>query len=466
MNFVKINRALCGAAWNSIYLTLLCASGFFASVRAQAPATSAVPSAPAAQAAPVAANATAAANTTAAPVAEPPTSWIDPDTGHRVIRLTKEPGSDSFYFNVNGYTPDGKRMVYTTPEGISILDLTTLEAKPVVKGPAKTIVVATKTPTLYYSKPTADPYFSTLWSVNLDTGVSQKIADLPRRASVVTINADETLGAGTFIEGNASANGAYDGTPQQPASRMSATNLGEPANKGQMMATRLAAKLPMTMFTINLKTGKLTTLLEHRTDWLNHLQFSPTDPTLLLYCHEGEWQEVDRIWTIRTDGTQNQLVHKRTMIMEIAGHEWWGADGQTLYYQLHFPRGGRVSFIASYNVATGARTWLQYDAQTQSSIHDNSSPDGQLFCGDGDNEAPWIFLFRPVLVRDRGPTLGTNLIQGGYLESERLVNMSKQNYRLEPNPSFTPDMKFIVFRSNMFGPDYAFAVEVAKAKAG
>ena len=30
--------------------------------------------------------------------------------------------------------------------------------------------------------------------------------------------------------------------------------------------------------------------------------------------------------------------------------------------------------------------------------------------------------------------------------------------------SFTPDMKFIVFRSNMFGPDYAFAVEVAKAK--
>jgi hypothetical protein len=25
-------------------------------------------------------------------------------------------------------------------------------------------------------------------------------------------------------------------------------------------------------------------------------------------------------------------------------------------------------------------------------------------------------------------------------------------------------MKYIVFRSNMFGPDYAFAVEVAKAK--
>jgi oligogalacturonide lyase len=449
MNSANFSRLVRTAARSAALLTLIPGGGFLATVHAQSTAP--------------APTSTAASGAAAPAPAEPPTSWIDPDTGHRVIRLTREPGSDSFYFNVNGYTPDGKRMVYTTPEGISILDLTTLEAKPLVQGPARTIVVAPKTATLYYSKPSGQPYYSTLWCVNLDTGVSRKLADLPRRASVVTINADETLGAGTFIEGDANASGAYDGTPQQSPSRMSDTNLGEPANKGEMMARRLAAKLPVTMFTIDLQTGKINPLIQHSTDWLNHLQFSPTDPTLLLYCHEGEWQLVDRIWTIRTDGTQNQLVHKRIMAMEIAGHEWWGADGQTIYYQLHFPRGGRVSFIASYNVATGARTWLQYDADNQSSIHDNSSPDGQLFCGDGDNQSPWIFLFRPVLIRDRG-TLGTNQIQGGYLESERLVNMSKQNYRLEPNPSFTPDQKFIVFRSNMFGPDYAFAVEIAKAK--
>ena len=393
--------------------------------------------------------------------AEPPTSWIDPDTGHRVIRLTREPGSDSFYFNYNGYTPDGKKMAYTTPNGISVLNLETLEAKQLVTGPAKTIIVAHATPNLYYTRAADKPQFSQLWCVNLDTGENRKLADLPRRASVVTINADETLGAGTFIEGDASVGGAYDGTTN--LGRMTATNLGEPANKGQMMAERLAAKLPMTMFTIDLKNGKLTTLLEHNTNWLNHLQFSPTDPTLLLYCHEGNWQLVDRIWTIRTDGTQNQLIHQRTMEMEMAGHEWWGADGETLFYQLHFPRNGRVSFIASYNVATKQRVWLQYGPD-QSSIHDNSSPDGKLFCGEGDNNSPWIFLFRPVLIRDQH-TLGENLIKGGYLESEKLVNMSKHNYRLEPNPSFTPDQKYIVFRSNMFGPDYAFAVEVAKAKS-
>jgi oligogalacturonide lyase len=401
---------------------------------------------------------TPSADSSASP-AQPPTSWIDPDTGHRIIRLTREPGSDSFYFNFNAYTPDGQRMAYTTPNGISVLNLKTLEAKQLVAGPAKTIIVAHKSPVLYYTRSTKDPLFSQLWCVNLDTGKNRKLADLPRRASVVAINADETLGAGTFIEGDANAGGAYDGTT--PLGRMSATNLGEPANKGELMARRLAAKLPMTMFTIDLHTGKVNPLIQHSTDWLNHLQFSPTDPTLLMYCHEGEWQRVDRIWTIRTDGSENQLIHKRTTEMEIAGHEWWGADGETVFYQLHFAREYIGSFIASYNVKTHERVWLHYTLD-QSSIHDNSSPDGTLFCGDGDHTAPWIFLFHPHLVPDHG-TLGDHLIQSGYLESEKLVNMARQNYRLEPNPSFTPDQKYIIFRSNMFGPDYAFAVEVAKA---
>ncbi|MEO5716591.1 MAG: oligogalacturonate lyase family protein [Luteolibacter sp.] len=391
---------------------------------------------------------------------EPPKSWIDPDTGHRVIRLTNEPGSDSFYFNENSYTPDGKKMAYTTPEGISVLDLATMDVKPLVKGPAKPIIVSHRSASLFYTQTSANPLVSTVWRVNIDTGETQKLVDLPRRAKVATINADETLAAGTFIEGDANAGGAYDGT--KPGGRISDTNMGEPEDKSERMAKRLAAKLPTTLFTIDLKSGKIFNLLEHRTDWLNHLQFSPTDPTILMYCHEGSWQQVDRIWTIRTDGTRNQLVHKRTMEMEIAGHEWWGADGKTIFYQLHFPRGGRVSFIASYNVATSERTWLQYNAD-QSSIHDNSSPDAKLYCGDGDNNSPWIFLFRPVLVPSRG-TVGENLIKGGYLESEKLVNMSKHNYRLEPNPTFSPDLKFIIFRSNMLGPDYVFAVEIAKAE--
>ena len=56
------------------------------------------------------------------------------------------------------------------------------------------------------------------------------------------------------------------------------------------------------------------------------------------------------------------------------------------------------------------------------------------------------------------------LIRPGVLRSEKLVNMSKHQYRLEPNVRFSPDAKWVVFRSNMFGQTYVFAVEVAKAQ--
>jgi oligogalacturonide lyase len=399
--------------------------------------------------------------------AEPPTSWIDPATGHRVIRLTREPGSSSFYFNDNSFTPDGREMVYNTRAGISVLDLATRKGRLVVPGPARAIVVGHKTPTIYYTKRTGDPLVSSLWCANVDTGVARKICDLPRRASVSAINADETLGGGTYLDGEATASGAYGGAAREQAQ---GRNGMQSPDKFKMMAERLAARLPNSMFTVDLRSGKVTVIL-HNHDWLNHLQFSPTDPTLLLYCHEGPWQLVDRIWTIRTDGTENAPVHRRIMEMEQYGHEWWSQDGQSIWYDLRMPE-GVLSYIAGRNLATGGRTWLLVPREAWS-IHYNSSPDGTLFCGDGADAPPawwattankWIYLFHPEPVKnDR--TLGQNLIHGGTVRAERLVNMAKHTYMLEPNPFFTPDQKLVVFVSNMFGPNYVFGVEVAKAGA-
>jgi oligogalacturonide lyase len=397
---------------------------------------------------------------------EPPKTWIDPDTGHHVWRITNEPGSDSFYFNFNAFTPDGKEMIYTTTDGnLMVLKLGTWEARPLAKEIARAIVVGRKTPTIYFTKREDEKHLS-LWAAGIESGEVRKIADLPPRASVVTINADETLGAGAYIEGDASADGAYGGRVQPP--RMGAKNLGEPIDKGKSMQLRLDAKLPNTLYTINLQSGEITKLIEHSTDWLNHFQFSPTDPTLLLYCHEGQWQRVDRIWTIRTDGSQNQLIHKRIMEQECAGHEWWSADGKNIWYQLHFPiRMPNSTFVSSFDVQTGGRTWYHQFSDSDS-IHHNTSPDDKLFCGDGNKGNPWILLCRPIL-NPGGQTLGENLIKSGKLETERLVNLSKtdvheaHNYRLEPNPMFTPDQKYVIFRSNIFGEDYVFAVETAKA---
>ena len=54
----------------------------------------------------------------------------------------------------------------------------------------------------------------------------------------MTINADETLGAGSYIEGDIVGPGVYGGRMVQQ-NQMGEKNLGEPENKGQNMALRL-----------------------------------------------------------------------------------------------------------------------------------------------------------------------------------------------------------------------------------
>lgn len=405
-----------------------------------------------------------------AAAAPPPKSWIDPDTGHRVLRLTDEPGSASLYFNQNGYTADGKKLVYTTPNGISVLDLATKQARSVVQGRVRLIDAGRKTQRVYYTRDGA------AWWTDVDSGESKKIGTLPPRGGISTVNADETLLAGTYIEGdgrdygqNARSGAPVANTTSTSPNAAQGHSLDQPRNKGQMMEDRLAARLPMAMYSMSIQTGE-TKVLHRATDWLNHLLFSPTDPTLLMFCHEGPWHKVDRIWTLRTNVPNSiKKIHTRTMAMEIFGHEFWAADGRTIFYDLQIPR-GEDFWLATYNVDSGARRWyhLQRD---EWSIHFNVSRDGSLMCGDGGDpgqvaKAPngqWIYLFRPELMPNRGIE-DPSFVQPGVLRAEKLVNMSKHQYRLEPNVSFTPDQKWVVFRSNMFGPTYVFAVEVAKAE--
>ena len=60
--------------------------------------------------------------------------------------------------------------------------------------------------------------------------------------------------------------------------------------------------------------------------------------------------------------------------------------------------------------------------------------------------------------------LAAALIATGTLETERLADLSRHDYTLEPNQHFTPDGKWLVYRSNMEGSPAIYAVEVAKPR--
>lgn len=374
---------------------------------------------------------------------EPPTEWVEP-SGHRVVRLSREPGSASFYFHQNPYTEVGDKLLISTRSGLSTIDLRTREIEPVVEGRAGMVVVGKKTRQVFYTKG------DTVYATHLDTKATREITKFPagiRGGSGFGVNADETRLAGSFVER----------TPEQapPTPAKDEAKKQNPAlGRDRGLGARLAQRLPMRLYTIDVKTGALETF-HPSTDWLNHVQCSPTDPNLIMFCYEGPWHLVDRIWTIHTDGTHLEKIHTRTMDMEIAGHEFFSPDGKIIWYDLQTPK-SQVSWLAGHVLATGEK--IKYKVKREDwSVHFNASPDGTLFAGDGGGPnsvaAPgngqWINLFTP---------------KDGALVAEKLVDLSKHNYTLEPNVTFTPDGQWIVFRSNMHGPSHVYAVEVKKTK--
>jgi oligogalacturonide lyase len=377
-----------------------------------------------------------------------PTDWIEP-TGHRVIRLTGEAGGSSFYFHQNAYTAAGDKLAISSRGGFAVIDLTTLGKKPcridrLAVGYGRGAVLGKRTRLLYYVQG------RTIYATHIDTKETRTVVQLPAGlggASGLALSADETLLASS---GN------------DPKARELAGGKGSRS---------------MCLFTVAVKSGEIKKI-HYATDWLNHTQFSPTDPQQILFCHEGKWDDVDRIWTIRADGTGLRKLHNRSMDHEIFGHEFFSTDGKQVWFDLQTPR-SKVFWLAGIAVATGEKTRYRIERE-QWSVHYNQSPDGKHFAGDGGGPrsvaAPgngqWIYLFTPdeESLREETVTIPPSgdapaikeKWRTGVLRAEKLVDLRKHDYRLEPNVTFTPDGRWIVFRSNMHGASHVYAVEVAR----
>jgi oligogalacturonide lyase len=375
-----------------------------------------------------------------------PSTWIDKDTHHKVIRLTQRKGnSASFYFHNNPFISeqDGKAvsMVFfgndayrADAEGMQLFKVNLSDFRITqltdMKSRKTGEIVGKKNHNVYYQVK------DSIFSVNADTRKASLVYVFPPdfKGGIMTLNADETLLGGV-----------------RSTDTEKLISKANPLKKDYFNKI-YDSKLPRTLFTINLETKELTKLFAD-TAWLNHVQFSPADPKLMMFCHEGPWHKVDRIWTINIESKQVKLIHKRTMDMEIAGHEWFSLDGKTIWYDLQLPR-GKTFFVGGTDVKTGLETKYQFD-RDQWSVHYAISPDQKLFAGDGGDstsvakakDGKWINLFIP---------------EGNRFKFERIVNMKFHQYHLEPNVHFSPDGKWIIFRANFEGFESVYAVEIEK----
>jgi len=380
--------------------------------------------------------------------------WIDKDTHHKVVRLTRNSGSNmSFYFHNNPFV--GDKMVYygsnvnaartdqklesydaalSQNKQLYVLDLGNYKAEQLTHqhSPMNGEIVNNKSGDVYYQ------IKDSVWCVNALTKQNWLVYVFPKnfQAGITTVNADNTLLAGVWNEDKEKE------------------LFKEHPNKSDYFNVIFEARLPRTLFTVNIKTGELKKVFTDSA-WLNHVQFSSADPALLMFCHEGPWQKVDRIWTININTKERRLMHKRTMDMEIAGHEWFEPDGKRIWFDLQQPRSTRF-FVAGTDVKTGDEKKYEL-TRDEWSIHYNISPDEKFFCGDGGNDTQvakakdgmWIYFFKP---------------EGDHFASTRLVNMKHHNYHLEPNVHFSPDGKWIIFRANFEGIENVYAVEIAEHK--
>ena len=373
----------------------------------------------------------------------PAAEWIDADTGHKIVRLTALDGANqSFYFHNNPFVKslgaEGDKMVYyhTSPAGkqLMALNLKTHQSEPLTRAfpQVKGEIVARKRREVFYQ------VGDTVYATHIDHKKTRLVYVFPAdfKADITTLNADESQLGGAW--GSDAEKEIYR---QYPAKHDFFTRIYE-------------ARLPRTLFQVSADgKGQLSKLFTDKA-WLNHVQFSPTDPNCLMFCHEGPWEKVDRIWTIDTKTKAIKLIHKRTLDREIAGHEWFGADGKTIWFDHQKPRG--VTFaVTGTTLKTGAEKSYAL-TRDEWSVHYTSSAEQKTFAGDGgyptsvakSAEGHWIYLFTP---------------DGDHFRAEKLANLKMHAYKLEPNVHFSPDGKWLIFRANFEGQAQVYAVEIAKS---
>lgn len=377
-----------------------------------------------------------------------PPEFRDPETGLRVVHLTRFPTNygSVVYFHYNPFSPDS-RLAFINAQykdkwrHLYAFDFGTMEARPLVTDKlTQNQVVAEKSGNLYFQADHA------AWVVPLAGGTPRKIADLPAKWSPgcgFTVNADETLLLG----------GSPDVEPDEAAK----------------LTTTQIRNGPNVLFTIDIKSGEVKVI--HRDNaWFGHVQFSPTDPDLLMFCHEGDWEKVDRIWLINpsqskfdAEGavTSNaRIAYHRKEPREIAGHEFWHPSGKTIWFQQAYRwRPGHPFFLTSLDVESGAVTQYEIPEGFQG-IHQVFSPDGSFLISDGTGEeetGPNKYLSKLTFPAD-----GSRVLKGEHLASLQKNRYMIDGVKIEPNPHVSPDNRWVIFTATLHDTPQAYAIELPK----
>jgi len=357
-------------------------------------------------------------------------SHQDPDTGAKVTRLTPlDVTCHRNYFYQKCFTNDGSKLLFAGEFGpgsnwnYQLLDLQSQVATQLTDQPGENTFGGFLSPD--------DKY---LYFVRAERQLIRlALADLTEE--VVYTVPQGWVGYGTWVSNST-------------CTKMVGIEIHAddwfPLNTWQKFNEMFHKKPRCRLFSVDLKTGERTVILEQR-GWLGHPQYRPFDDNTVAYCHEGPHDLIDaRMWFINEDGT-NRRCGKEHSQGESCTHEFWVPDGSAMIY-VSYNHSSPERWICSLDPVTLENKVLT--AMPQCS-HLMSNQDGTLIVGDGCGKAsgdssasnemltgdPYLHLFdlkagttRAIARHDSGWDV--------YKDSRQVTH---------PHPSFTPDEKQVLF---------------------
>ncbi|WP_276255876.1 oligogalacturonate lyase family protein [Halomontanus rarus] len=373
-----------------------------------------------------------------------PAEWEeydDPNTGARITRLTSYPGEDDYhlYFTEDGWYDDGRRLLFRSNRSGS----------------------------------------RQLFSIDLESGLITQVTDLEGFEGGTSIH-HETADAYFWVDGRLVRfdldrlqvtdviyeapegydRGSMDVNADGSVVYAAITEDVDLPGEDEWMDEMMAAEPHVQIFAVPTdgSDGEREPELIHEEErWASsHVNASPTDPEIFIFCQEGPWDGVDhRIWVA------NAATGETWKIREVpeeggVGHEYWMADGERIGYHgsLRDPQGrDRVDdpepFIGSarYDDTDHRETDLPDEVYALTHTHANSPE--LLVCDGSFTGVPYNLLYR------------WDEESESYEGPHSLATVDWKPESPHPHSRFSPDGSRVLFDSDRYdGSSNLYLVEV------
>ncbi|MGQ9730395.1 MAG: oligogalacturonate lyase family protein [Candidatus Zipacnadales bacterium] len=191
--------------------------------------------------------------------------------------------------------------------------------------------------------------------------------------------------------------------------------------------------------------GAGATALWGEREWISHVNVSPIDPDIVVFCHEGPWDLVQRLWVVRASTHEVWPLLPQRRHRDRSGHEYFTASGR-LVTQWSTRETPTSTVTIGYNaiVEPSGENLQMFRYEGGHPTHVQTSPDESLWAGDTCH-LPELAEGRSYmcLVRHEG--------ECAVKQPLCRHDTSWLTQHSHPHPVFSPDGEWVYFNSDREG---------------